>query len=220
MGTCEILFSLGGSDRELEPVTLTCSDRCTTPIFSFLPAVSSAPPNIIDHVPHNEQPNSQTGLVTNSPLASPTANILIINSIAFSAVYTESEDELLRPSKTSRRDVPPFVSRTQRTKSQHHVESVSRYKQHHRQHFVSRGRVFKTPPFNHLPDKLKLDISSEEISYWDCMRQDVTVKKQLFTLSTNCSALKSLYSSPTSMTLTPFAPPFCPQQCAKPYSFS
>ena len=93
----EILSILGDLDLELELFTPTCVDQCATPIFSFLSPVSSSS-TPLDPVPPNEQPNSQTRSITNSPPASPTTNVLIDNSIPFFAVYPESELKHVDPS--------------------------------------------------------------------------------------------------------------------------
>ena len=45
-------------------------------------------------------------------------------------------------------------------------------------------------------------------------------QEQLLTISANCRALESHYSSSASMTLNPLAPTFRPQQRPKPYSFN
>ena len=93
--------------------------------FLFLSPVSSPSPTTVDLVPPNEQPSPQTRSITNSPPASPTTNVLIKNSIPFSAVYPEPEDEPLRTTNTSWQNVRPLVLLPRHPKSQHHSESVA-----------------------------------------------------------------------------------------------
>ena len=57
--------------------------------FISLP-VSYLSSNPVDAAPPNEQPNHQTGSVTNSLPASATAKVLMKNPFPFSAVYTEA----------------------------------------------------------------------------------------------------------------------------------
>ena len=174
----EILSLLGDSDLELEPFTPTCLDQYATPVFSILSSVSSLSSTTVDHVPLNEQSNPQTRSITNSPLASPTTNVLINNSIPLSADYPESEHESLRPTNISKQNVRPFAPRPKHCYFQNHAKSVALYKQNRCEHFASRARIVKKPRFNrHLPCKLKPEFSSWEIFYWDRTRQEFTIKK-------------------------------------------
>ena len=128
----------------------------------------------MDPIPHNEQSNPQTRSIVNSPPASPTTNVLINNAIPFSAVYPESDDESFRPTDISGRNTRLSVSRPSHS---NHAKSVALYKQHRREHFASRARIVKKPRFNrHLPYKLEPEFSSWEIIYWDCARQEFTIK--------------------------------------------
>ena len=218
MENSEFLFILGDPDLELEPFAPTCLDQCATPVFSFLSPVSSPSSTTVDSLPPNEQSNPQTRSIANSPPASPTTNELINNSIPPSAIYPESEGELLRPTHIFRQKGRPFSSSPKHSNSRNNAKSVALYKQHRREHFASRARIVKKPRFNRrLPYKLKPEFSSWEILYWDSTRQEFTLKNNS-TISTHCHAFESNYSSPASMTLNPFAPTFCPQQRPKPYS--
>ena len=181
MDSSEILSILGDPDLELEPFTPTCLDQCATPVFSFLSPVSSPSSTTVDTVPHNEQSNPQTRPIVNSPLASPTTNVLINNAIPSSAVYTESEDENLRPTGISRGNIRSVASRPRHHNSQNNAKSVALYKQHRGEYFDSRARIVKKPRFNrHLPYKLKPEFSSWEIIYWDGTRQEFTIKNNSF----------------------------------------
>ena len=123
----------------MEPFIPTCLDQCATPVSSFLSPVSPASSTtVVDPVPLNEQPNPQTRSIAKSPLASPTTNVLINNSTPFSAVYSESEDESLRPPNISRQNVRPLASRPRHSNSQNHTKSVALCKKHRREHFASR----------------------------------------------------------------------------------
>ena len=147
-------------------------------------------------------------------------NTVVRNSIPFSAVYPEIEDEPLGPTNTSRQNVRPLAPRPRHSNSQHHAKSVTLYKQHRREQFAYRARVVKKPRFNrHWPYKLKPEISSWEKQYWDSTRQEFTIRNNS-TISRKCRVLKSNHSSAPSMTLNPFAPTFRPQKRPKPYSFS
>ena len=143
----------------MEPFTPTCLDQCATPILSFLSPVSSPSPTV-DPVPSIEQSNPPTRSITNSTPVSPTANVLINNSIPFSTVYPESEDEPLRLTDLSRENIRPVASYSRHSNSQHSAKSVALYKQHRREHFASRARIVKKPRFNrHLSYKLKQEFS-------------------------------------------------------------
>ena len=147
-------------------------------------------------------------------------NAVVSNSIPFSAVYPESEDDPLRPTNTSRQNVRPLASRPRHSNSQHHAKSVTLYKQHRREQFASRARVVKKPRLNrHWPYNLKTEISSWENSHWDSTRQEFTIRNNS-TISRKCRSLKSNHSSAALMTLNPLAPTFRPQQRPKHYSFS
>ena len=142
----------------MKPFTPTCMDQCATPVFSFLSPVSSPSPTTADPVPHNEQSNPQTRLISNSPPASPTTNVLINNSIPLSAIYSESEDESLRPTNISGQNFHPSSSHPKLSNSRNYVKSVALYKQHRREHFASRARIVKVKKlrFNRrLPYKLR-----------------------------------------------------------------
>ena len=179
--TSEILSILGDPDLELEPFNPTCLDQFTTPVFSFPSPVSSPPSNTVDPVPPIEQPNPQAGSLSCSPPASPTTNALINNSIPFSTVDLQSEDEPLRPTDISRENIRPVASRPRHTNSQNNAKSVALYKQHRREYFASRARIVKELRFNrHLPYKLKPEFSSWEIICWDGTRQEFTIKNNSF----------------------------------------
>ena len=79
--------------------------------FSFLSPVSSPSSTTVHPVPTNEQPNPQARSLTNSPTTFPTTKLLINNSIPFSAVCLESEDEPFRSTNTSKQNVCTFASR-------------------------------------------------------------------------------------------------------------
>ena len=131
----------------------------------------------MDLVPPIAQPNPQTTLLHSSPPASPTTNVLINNSIPFSTVNLESEDEPLRPTDISRENIRPVASRPRLANSQNNAKHVALNKQHRREYFASRARIVKKPRFNrHLPYKLKPEFSSWEIVYWDGTRQEFTTK--------------------------------------------
>ena len=131
----------------------------------------------MDPVPPNGQSNPQTRSIANSRPASPTTNVLINNSIPLSAVYPESEDELLRPTHISRQNGRPFSSSSEHSNPRNNAKSVALYKQHRREHFASRARIVKKPRFNsHLHYKLKPEFSSWEILYWDSTRQEFTIE--------------------------------------------
>ena len=135
------------------------------PMFSFLSTVSSPSPTV-DPVPSIEQSNPPTRPITNSTPVSPTANVLINNSIPFPTVYPESEGEHLRLTDLSRENIRPVASYSRHPNSQHSAKSVALYKQHRREHFASRARISKKPRFNrHLSYKLKPDFSSWEIIF-------------------------------------------------------
>ena len=177
MESSEILSILGDPDLELEPFTPTCLDQCATPVFSFLSPVSSPSSTTVDPVPPNEQSNPQPKSGANSLPASPTTSVLIKNSIPLSAVYPESEDELLRPTHISRQNGRPFSSSPKHSNSRNNAKSVALYKQHRREHFASRARIVKKPRFNRrLPYKLKPEFPPWEILYWDSTRQEFTIK--------------------------------------------
>ena len=181
MESSEILSILGDPDLELEPFTATCLDQCATPVFSFLSPVSSPSSTVVDHVLPNEQLNTQVRLLNSSPPASPTTNVLISNSIPFSTVDLESEDEPLRPTDISRENIRPIASRRRHANSQKNAKSVALYKQHRREDFASRARIVKKPRFNrHLPYKLKPEFSSWDIIYRDGTRQEFTIKNNSF----------------------------------------
>ena len=181
MDSSEILSILGDPDLELEPFTPTCLDQCATPVFSFLSPVSSPSSTTVDPILHNEQSNPQTRSIVNSPPVSPTTNVLINNATPSSAVYTESEDETLRPTGISRENIRSVASRPRHPNRQHNAKSVALYKQHRREYFASRARIVKKPRFNrHLPYKLKPEFSSWEIIYWDGTRQEFTIKNNSF----------------------------------------
>ena len=181
MESSEILSILGDPDLELEPFTPTCLNQCATPIFSFLPRVSSPSSTTLDPVLRNEQSNPQTRSIVNSPPASPTTNVLINNAISSSAVYPESDDESQRLTGISGRNTRPSVSRPRHSNPQNHAKSVALYEQHRREHFASRARIVKKPRFNRrLPYKLKPEFSSWEIIYWDSARQEFTIKNNSF----------------------------------------
>ena len=114
----EILSIFVDPALELEPFSPTCLDQCANPVFSILSPVSSPFSTTVDPVQHNAQPNPQTRSLANSLPASPSANVLNINSILFSAVYPESEDEPLRLTSTSKQTVRPFVSHPRHSDSQ------------------------------------------------------------------------------------------------------
>ena len=144
--------------------------------FHFSP-VSSPSSTTVDPEPSNEQPHRPARSLANSPNSFPTVNLLMKNSIPFSAVHPESEDEPLRSTNTSRQNVLSFASCPRHSNSQNHANSVAQYKQHRREHFASRARIVKQHRFNrHLPYKLKPEFSSWEISYWDSTRQEFTVR--------------------------------------------
>ena len=131
----------------------------------------------MDPVPPIEEPTPQARILNNSSPASPTTDVLINNSIPFSTVNFESEDEHIRPSGISRETIRPAVSRPRYSNPQNHAKSVALYKQHRREHFASRARIVKKPRFNrHLPYKLKPEFSIWEIIYWDSTRQEFTIK--------------------------------------------
>ena len=114
MESSEILSIRGDPDLELEPFTPTCLDQwdhCGTPVFSFLSPGSSPSSTIVDPEPPTEQPNPQARLSNSSPPASPTTNVLINNSIPFSTVNLESEDEPLLPADISRENIRPATLR-------------------------------------------------------------------------------------------------------------
>ena len=130
-------------------------------LFFHLSPVSSPCSTTVNLVSPTQQPKSQTRSITNSSPASPTTNVLINNSIPFSAVYHESEDEPLRSSNISRQNVRPFASRPRHFNSQNHAETVALYKQHRREHFAFRARIVKKPRFSrNLPYRLKPEFSS------------------------------------------------------------
>ena len=152
MESSEILSNLGDPDLELEPRTPICLDQCATPVFSFLAPVSSPSSTTVDPVPPAEQLNPQPRLLNSSPSASPTTKVLIKNSIPFSTVDHESEDEQLQPTDISKENIHPVASRPRNPNSQNNAKSVALYKQHRREYFVSRARIVKKPRFNrHLP---------------------------------------------------------------------
>ena len=131
----------------------------------------------MDLEPPTEQPNPQAGLSNSSPPASPTINVLINNSIPFSTVNLESENEPFLPADISRENVRPATLHPRHAQSQNNAKSVALYKQHRREYFASRARIVKKPRFNrHLPYKLKPEFSSWEIIYWDSTRQEFTIK--------------------------------------------
>ena len=184
MESSEILSIVGDPDLELEPFTATCLDQwdqSATPVFSFLPPVSSPSSTIVDPEPPTEQPHPQARLSNSSPPASPTTNVVINKSIPFSTVNLESEDEPLLPADISRENIRPATSRPRHANSQNNAKSVALYKQHRREYFASRARIVKKPRFNrHLPYKLKPEFSSWEIMYWDGTWQEFTIKNNSF----------------------------------------
>ena len=181
MDSSEILSILGDPDLELEPFTPTCLDQCATPVFSFLSPVSSPSSTTVDPILHNEQSNPQTRSIINSPPVSPTTNVFINNATPSSAVYTESEEETLRPTGISRENIRSVASQPRHPNPQNNAKSVALYKQHRREYFASRARIVKKPRFNrHLPYKLKPEFSSWEITYWDGTRQEFTIKNNSF----------------------------------------
>ena len=133
MDSSEILSILGDPDLELEPFTPTCLDQCATPVFSFISPVSSPSSTAVDPEPPTEQPNPQARLSNSSPAASPTTNVLINNSIPFSTVNLESEDEPLLPADISRENIRPATLRPRHANSQNNAQSVALYKQHRRE---------------------------------------------------------------------------------------
>ena len=148
----EYLSIFGDPDLEKEPFTPNCLDQCATPVFSFLSPVSSPSSTTVDPVPANGQSNPQTESIANPPPASPTANVLINNSIPLSAVYPESEDEPLRPTDISRENIRPVDKRFSYSNSHNNAKSVALYKQHRRENFAFRAGIVKKPRFNrHLP---------------------------------------------------------------------
>ena len=166
MESSEILSLFGDPDLELEPFTPTCLDQCATPVFPILSPVSSPSSTTVDPVPPIEQPNPQARLLNSSPPASPTTNVLINNSIPFSTVDLESEDEPLRHTDISRENIRPVISRPRHANSQNNAKSVALYKRHRREYFASRAKIVKKRRFNcHLPYKFKPEISSWEIIY-------------------------------------------------------
>ena len=181
MDSSEILSILGDPDLELEPFTPTCLDQCATPVVSFLSPVSSPSSTTVDPILHNEQSNPQARSIVNSPPVSPTTNVLINNATPSSAVYTESEEETLRPTGISRENIRLVASRPRHPNPHNNAKSVALYKQHRREYFASRARIVKKPRFNrHLPYKLKPEFSSWEIIYWDGTRQEFTIKNNSF----------------------------------------
>ena len=135
----------------------------------------------VDLVPPIQQSNLPTRSVATSTPDSPTTNVLINNSIPFSTVYPESEDELPQPTNIPRENPRPVASRSRRSSSRHSARSVALYQQHRREHFASWARIVKKPQFNrHLPYKLKPEFSSWEIIYWDGTRQEFTIKNNSF----------------------------------------
>ena len=131
----------------------------------------------MDPEPPIEQPTPQARILNNSPPASPTANVLINNSIPLSTVNLESEDEPLRPTDISRENIRPVASRPKHANPQNNAKYVALYKQHRREYFVSRARIVKKPQFNrHLPYRIKPEFSSWQIVYWDGTRQEFTIK--------------------------------------------
>ena len=181
MDSSEILSILGDPDLELEPFTRTLLDQCATPVFSFLSPVSSPSSTTVDLEPPTEQPNPQAGLSNSSPSASPTINVLINNSIPFSTVNLESENEPFLPADISGENVRSATLRPRHAQSQNNAKSVALYKQHRREYFASRARIVKKPRFNrHLPYKLKPEFSSWEIIYWDSARQEFTIENNSF----------------------------------------
>ena len=181
MDSSEFLSILGDPDLELEPFTPTLLDQCATPVFSFLSPVSSPSSTTVDLEPPTEQPNPQAGLSNSSPPASPTINVLINNSIPFSTVNLESENEPFLPGDIPRENVRPTTLRPRHAQPQNNAKSVALYKQHRREYFASRARIVKKPRFNrHLHYKLKPEFSSWEIIYWDSTRREFTIKNNSF----------------------------------------
>ena len=86
----------------------------------------------MDPEPPTEQPNPQARLSNSSPPASPTTNVLINNSIPFSTVNLEFENEPLLPADISRENVRPATLRPRHAQSQNNAKSVALYKQHRR----------------------------------------------------------------------------------------
>ena len=190
---------------------------CNSYFFIFWP-VSSPSSETVDHIQPNEKPNLQTRSITNSPLASPTTNVLINNSIPFCTLYHESEDEQPRPTTTSRQNVRPLASRPKHPNSQHYAESMALYKQHRRENFASCARVVTKPRFNcHFPYKLKQKFLSWEISYWESSWQEFAIRNNSLPSQRLVVPLKSNRGSPASMTLNPFVPTFRSQQRPKLY---
>ena len=133
--------------------------------------------SLFNHCTTQRASNPQTRPIANSPPAPPTTNVLIINSIPLSALYPESEGELLRPTQISRQSGRPFSSSTRHSNSRNNAKSVDLYKQPRREHFAFRATKVKKPRFNRsLPYKLKPGFSSWEIFYWDSTRQELRLK--------------------------------------------
>ena len=135
----------------------------------------------MDPEPPTEKPKPQAKLSNSSPPVSPTTNVLINNSIPFSTVNIESENEPHLPADISRKIIRPATLRPRYANSQNNAKSVALYKQHRREYFASRTRIVEKPRFNHhLPYTLKPEFSSWEIIYWDSTRQEITIKNNSF----------------------------------------